>query len=380
MVTLMMTQTAIPCMQIRGGTSKGAYFLAADLPDDPQLRDKVLVAAMGGPDNLQIDGVGGGHPLSSKVAIVSRSAREDAQVDYLFLQVSPTENLVSNVQNCGNILSGVGPYAIEKGLVPATDGETAVRVFMTNSGNVCELTVQTPGGNVEYEGAASIDGVPGTAAPIVCDYFDLAGSSCGALLPTGNSVDEFDGVEVTCIDNGMPVVIMLASDFGISGAESPEALDANEGLKRRVEGIRLQAGPAMDLGDVAGKSVPKMSLVSAPLHGGVINTRTFIPHNCHKSIGVLGAVTVATACILPESVAARLAAVPDGDEKLMDVEHPAGALQIRLLTGSSGGGTGVRRAGIIRTARVLFSGDVYIAKSVWDGRKSARRIAEAANA
>ena len=367
-------------MQIRGGTSKGAYFLAADLPEDPSVRDAVLVTVMGGPDNLQIDGVGGGHPLSSKVAIVSRSTREDAQVDYLFLQVSPTEKLVSSVQNCGNILSGVGPYAIEKGLVPANDGETAVRVFMTNTGNVCELTVRTPGGEVEYEGSTSIDGVPGTAAPIICDYFDLAGSSCGALLPTGNPVDEFDGVEVTCVDNGMPVVAMRAADLGIRGDESPEELDANAGLRQRLESIRLQAGPVMNLGDVSGKTVPKMSLLSPPKQGGVVNTRTFIPHNCHKSIGVLGAVTVATACILPDSVAAGLAVVPDGDDKLMNIEHAAGALQARLLTESRHGAVYVLRAGVVRTARILFSGEVYIAKSVWDGRKAERTLAEAANA
>jgi 4-oxalomesaconate tautomerase len=367
-------------MQIRGGTSKGAYFLAADLPADPGLRDKVLVAAMGGPDNLQIDGVGGGHPLSSKVAIVARSAREDADVDYLFLQVSPTEMFVSGAQNCGNILSGVGPFAIERGLVRANDGVTAVRVFMTNTSTVCELSVQTPGGIVEYEGQASIDGVPGTAAPIICDYFGLAGSSCGALLPTGNRIDEFEGVQTTCVDNGMPVVIMRATDLGVRGDETPEELDANAGLRQRLEGIRIQAGPAMNLGNVTTKTVPKMSLVSAPRHGGAINTRTFIPHNCHKSIGVLGAVTVATACILPGSVAAELAVVPDGDEKIMDIEHAAGALQVRLLSESRGGTVNVLRAGVIRTARVLFSGEICVPKSVWDGRKAAATLADVANA
>ena len=375
-----MTQTAIPCMQIRGGTSKGAYFLASDLPEEPELRDRVLVSVMGGPDNLQIDGVGGGHPLSSKVAIVAKSSRADAQVDYLFLQVSPTEGFVSSVQNCGNILSGVGPYAIEKGLVSAARDETAVRVYMANTETVCELTVQTPGGNVEYEGSTSIDGVPGTAAPIICDYFDLAGSSCGALLPTGHAVDRFDGVEVTCIDNGMPVVVMRAADLGIRGDESPEELDANAALRQRIESIRLEAGRAMNLGDVAAKSVPKMALVSPPRRGGVVNTRTFIPHACHKSIGVLGAVTVATACIVPGSVAAGFAVVPEGDEKLMDVEHPAGALQVRLLTASEGGTTDVLRAGVIRTARILFSGEVYVARSVWDGRRTAGSRREAVNA
>ena len=187
------TQTLIPCAQMRGGTSKGSYFLANDLPADAALRDAVLLVVMGGPDGLQIDGIGGGHPLSSKVAIVSKSAQQDTDVDYLFLQISPTGGTVSTTQNCGNMLAGVGPFAIERGLVKAANGETAVRVHMVNSGNDCELTIQTPGGSVEYEGDASIDGVPGTAAPIICDYFDLAGSMCGAILPTGNSIDEFDG-------------------------------------------------------------------------------------------------------------------------------------------------------------------------------------------
>lgn len=369
------TQTAIPCTQMRGGTSKGAYFLADHLPAGDALRDRVLVAVMGGPDVLQIDGVGGGHPLSSKVAIVSPSTNPDAHVDYLFLQVSPTENTVSAVQNCGNILAGVGPFAIERGLVPARNGETAVRVFMVNTSKVCELTVSTPGGRVEYEGDAVIDGVPGTAAPIICDYFDLAGSSCGMLLPTGNVIDVFDGTEVTCIDNGMPVVALRAADLGISGDESPEALDANAKLKARLESIRIQAGKAMTLGDVRDKSVPKMSLLSPPQHGGVINSRTFIPHACHKSVGVLGAVTIATACILPGSVAADIADVPDGDEKLMDVEHPAGALQIRLVTESRAGETRVLRAGVIRTARLLFSGHVFIPRSVWKGQRSVAKEA-----
>jgi 4-oxalomesaconate tautomerase len=350
---------------MRGGTSKGSFFLADNLPADAALRDAVLVAVMGGPDGLQIDGIGGGHPLSSKVAVVSKSAREETDVDYLFLQVSPTGGTVSTTQNCGNMLAGVGPFAIERGLVKADDAETAVRVHMTNSGNDCELTVQTPRGQVEYEGDASIDGVPGTAAPIICDYFDLAGSMCGDILPTGNIVDEFDGIETTCIDNGMPVVTMRAADLGISGYESPEELDGNGALKEKLESIRAKAGPAMNLGDISDKTVPKMSLLAPPRGGGVISARTFIPHACHKTIGVLGAVSVATACIMPGTVAAGMAVVPDGDEKVMDVEHAAGSLQTRLVTEVAGDKIKVLRAGVIRTARMLFTGYACVPRSVW---------------
>lgn len=366
---MLTTQTAIPCTQMRGGTSKGSYFLADDLPSDPAVRDRILLAVMGGPDELQIDGLGGGHPLSSKVAIVGKSARPDAQVDFLFLQISPSAGTVSTTQNCGNILAGVGPFSIERGLVKAADGQTAVRVHMVNSGNVCELTVRTPDGMVEYEGDTAIDGVPGTAAPIICDYFDLAGSMCGAMFPTGNVIDVIHGTETTCIDNGMPVVTMRAADLAITGYESVEELDKNQALKERLESIRLTAGPAMKLGDVRDKTVPKMALLAPPRSGGAISTRTFIPHVCHKTIGVLGAVSVATACIIPGTVAAKIAVVPDGDEKIMNIEHAAGSLQARLVTESSGSGVKVLRSGVIRTARMLFAGYVYVPKSVWDKQR-----------
>jgi 4-oxalomesaconate tautomerase len=378
---MLTTQTPVPCTQMRGGTSKGLYFLADDLPADATLRDRILLAAMGGPDELQIDGVGGGHPLSSKVAIVNKSARPDTHVDYLFLQVSPTTSKVAATQNCGNMLAGVGPFAIERGLVKAMDGQTAVRVHMINSGNDCELTVRTPGGVVEYEGDASIDGVPGSAAAIICDYFDLAGSMCGVMLPTGSTIDVIDEIETTMIDNGMPVVAVRATDLGIGGYETPEELDVNHTLKERLERIRLAAGPLMKLGDVKDKTVPKMSLLAPPRDGGVISARTFIPHVCHKTIGVLGAVTVATACIIPGTVAEKIAVVPDGDEKLMAVEHAAGSLQARLVTGNANGGVQVKRAGVIRTARMLFAGNVYVPKSVWANRGAANESAKvAANA
>lgn len=366
---MLTTQTLIPCTLMRGGTSKGSYFLADDLPSDAALRDRILLAVMGGPDELQIDGIGGGHPLTTKVAIVGKSAHPDTHVDYLFLQVSPGEGTVSATQNCGNMLVGVGPFAIERGLVKAANEETTVRVHMINSGDICELTVNTPGGVVEYEGDASIDGVPGSAAPIICDYFDLTGSTCGALLPTGNLIDVFDGVDATCIDNGMPVVTIRATDLDISGYESAKELDENWILKGRLERIRLEAGLAMNLGDVKEKTVPKMSLLAPARNGGAISARTFIPHSCHKSIGVLGAVSVATACIIPGTVAGKIAVVPDGDEKVMGIEHAAGSLQTRLLTATSGNGVQVLRAGVIRTARMLFAGYACVPRSVWESRE-----------
>jgi len=353
-------QTAIPCAILRGGTSRGVYFHRDDLPDDDQLRDHILLSVMGGPDVLQIDGIGGGHPLNNKVAIVSQSERDDADIDYLFLQVTPQDARVADVQNCGNILAGVGPYAIESGLVEAGKTHTQVRIHMVNSGNMCELTVETPDGVVNYTGDAEIDGVPGSAAPIICDFLDVAGSACGELMPTANTVDTIDGVEMTCIDNGMPVVVLRASDFGISGRETPEELDANEGLMSRLESIRLKIGPLMNLDDVTEKTVPKMCLVSGPKEGGHLSTRTFIPHVCHRSIGVLGAVSVATASLIEGSVTSGIAVVPEGREKTMIIEHPTGSFTVRLVVNDDWQTVSVERAGVIRTARLLFRGEVFV--------------------
>ncbi len=352
-------QTAIPCFLMRGGSSKGLYFDARALPADTAARDRVLVAAMGS-DDRQIDGAGGAHPLTSKVAIVSRSESDDADVDYLFAQVVVGEARVDTTPNCGNMLAAVGPFAIESGMVPAADGETRVRVRMVNTGNLCELIVQTPGGRVEYSGDARIDGVPGTAAPIVCNYLDVAGSVAGSLLPTGNTIDVVDGIEVTCIDNGMPVVVLRAADLGITGYESREDLDANEELKSRLESIRLQIGPKMNLGDVTKKVVPKMSLISAPREGGHVNTRTFIPHDCHAAIGVLGAVSVATACIFPGTVAEGIAIVPAGVSKAMSVEHPSGEFSVTLEVGGTADRPEVLKAGLLRTARLIMRGEVFV--------------------
>ena len=344
----------IPCLWMRGGTSKGAYFLASDLPVEPAMRDDLLLRIMGSPDPRQIDGIGGADPLTSKVAILSPSTRADADVDYLFLQVFVDQALVSDAQGCGNILAGVGPAAIERGLVAASDGETEVRIHMLNTGEVATARVQTPGGRVSYSGDAAIDGVPGTAAPVPLMFQNIAGSMTGALLPTGNAVDVIEGVDCTLIDNGMPIVVMRAADFGLIGQEAREALDADEALKARIEAIRLIAGPMMNLGDVAEKSVPKMTLVSAPRNGGTIGTRSFIPHRCHATIGVFAAVSVATACTLPGSPAAELAAMP-GDGRFL-IEHPTGAAEVLIEQDASGTVTG---AGTLRTARKLMDGRVF---------------------
>ncbi|MGH8300584.1 MAG: 4-oxalomesaconate tautomerase [Steroidobacteraceae bacterium] len=358
---------AIAATLMRGGTSKGLYFNVRDLPGERSVRDRVLLAAMGSPDIRQIDGVGGAHPLTSKVAVIGPATRPDADVDYLFLQVVVDKAEVSDSQNCGNILAGVGPWAIENGLVSPVGATTPVRIHMVNTGSIAVAHVPTPKGLVEYEGDARIDGVPGTAAGISMDFLDVAGSSCGALFPTGNVSDRVDGIEVTCIDNGMPVVILSAADFGLSGDESPQALEANTALKQRVEKIRLELGPRMRLGDVTKKTVPKMSLVSPARHGGQLNTRTLIPHRVHEAIGVLGAVSVATACAVPGTVAARIAGrVAATGPRRLEIEHPTGFFTVEMDVTGSGSQLRVNRSALLRTARKLMRGEVYVPAAAWD--------------
>ena len=361
-----MSQTAIKCSVIRGGTSKGLYFHVEDLPGDRETRDAVLLAAMGSPDPREIDGMGGAHPLTSKVAVVAKSARADADVDYLFLQVWPDRAEVSDNQNCGNLLAGVGPFALEEGLIEATGEVTPVRIWMENTQTLAVAHVQTPGGKVRYDGTAAIDGVPGTHAPIPIDFLDVAGSTCGALLPTGHAVDEVNGISVTCIDNGMPVVCIKAEDLGLSGHETPSEIEANSEVLRRIEDIRLAVGPMMNLGDVTKKTVPKMTLVSPPQHGGAVDTRTLIPHRVHEAIGVFGAVSVATACLVPGSVAADVAKVNDPTE--VEIEHPTGFFTVTMDVGIVDGAVVVRQAALLRTARLLMRGEVFVPLSVWAGR------------
>ncbi|HWL19925.1 MAG TPA: 4-oxalomesaconate tautomerase [Bradyrhizobium sp.] len=362
-------QTAISCVVMRGGTSKGLYFLASDLPADIATRDAVLLAVLGSPDPRQIDGMGGAHPLTSKVAVVSPPTHPNADVDYLFLQVVVDKAEVSDSQNCGNLLAGIGPFAIEKGLIKAEDGVTDVRIHMLNTKSIAVARIQTPGGRVRYDGDARIDGVPGASAAIPIDFLDVAGSSCGALLPTGHARDVVNGVEVTCIDNGMPVVVMRAADFGKTGYELPEALEADAELKARVEAIRLAVGPMMNLGDVTKKTVPKMCLVAPAQRGGAICTRNFIPHRVHEAIGVFGAVSVATACVTPGSVASGVAGITDAEAvTTLDIEHPTGFFTVDMDVAMKDGAINVRRSALLRTARKLMSGEVYIPASIWDGR------------
>lgn len=359
-----MRQTRIPCMLIRGGTSKGAYFLAHDLPGEAALRDRVLLAVMGSPDARQIDGIGGGDSLTSKAALVKPSMRPEADVDYLFAQVLVEEPRVDYGQNCGNILAGVGPFAIERGLVAATGDVTLVRIFMENTGQIAIAQVPTSEGVVCYPGEARIDGVPGYAAPLIVEFEDVAGSSCGALLPTGNVVDLFDGIEVTCVDNGMPMGLIRAEDLGLSGYETPAQLDANTELKARLESIRLQAGPSMNLGEVSQRNVPKMCLIAPPRAGGALCTRTFIPHRCHTSIGVFGAVSIAAACLIDGSVAARLAITKGGDVKRISIEHPTGEFTVEMCLHNGQ----LTNCGLMRTARLLFDGVVCVPAILWNGQ------------
>ncbi len=346
----------VACTWMRGGTSKGGFFLASDLPADKAERDAFLLRAMGSPDPRQIDGMGGADPLTSKVAVVSKSQRDGVDVEYLFLQVFVDQAIVTDAQNCGNMLAGVGPFAIERGLVSATDDETKVAIFMVNTGQVAVATCQTPGGVPTYEGDARIDGVPGTSAPVPLEFRDTAGSSCGALLPTGHAVDAIEGVACTLIDNGMPCVVFKAEDVGATGYEDRETLDGWTSLKARIERIRLAAGPMMNLGDVTEKSVPKMMLIAPPKNGGTVTVRSFIPHRAHATIGVLGAVSVATACLIEGSPAAEVATIPEGSTKTLSVEHPTGEMSCVLTLDADGS---VASAALLRTARKLMEGTIF---------------------
>ncbi len=354
-------------MHFRGGSSKGLYFNAQDLPTDETERNQYILAAMEGSDMgdpRQIDGLGGGSSLSSKVAIVSISENTEGVseipcLDYYFIQVMIGKGKVSTTQTCGNILAGVLPFAIESGMIEATHPTTKAKINIVNTGGQCEALVETPNGKVNYAGNAKVDGVLGSAAPIICNYLDTEGATCGALLPTGNSIDVIDGKEMTCIDNGMPVVLLRASDFGISGSETKEELDNNDVLKQKIENIRLKIGFKMNLGDVKEQSIPKMCLISPPSQNmGVVNTRMFIPHVCHDAIGVLAAVSVATACILPKTIAENIAILRGGNS--FSIEHPTGEFTVNLEIENQDNQLIIKKSGVMRTARLLSKGVVFI--------------------
>lgn len=361
----MPAQTAVPAMLMRGGSSKGLFFAQDDLPADESLRNRVLLAAMGSPDPRQVDGAGGAHPLTSKVGIVSLSQTEGVDLEFLFAQLQPSNDTVDTKPNCGNMLAAVVPFALEKGLTRAQGDETTVRVLTRNTGMLSDITVQTPGGIVSYEGEAKIDGVPGTSAPIRIRFLDTEGSVAGSLLPTGNTRDQFDldgfgKLEATCIDNGMPMVLLRAADVGRNGYESVTDLNQDGELKTVIEKLRLAAAEKMGLGDVSTKNYPKMCLINAPIHGGALHTRCFIPHVCHEAVGVLAAVTIATACMTEGSVADGLA-VTDAPQSL-SIEHPSGEFSVALETDDTGKVIG---AALIRTARNIMRGEVMIPASVW---------------
>jgi len=345
----------IPCTMMRGGTSRGPYFRAEDLPKDIAERDRVLLSVMGSGHKLQIDGIGGGNPVTSKVAIISKSDRPDADVNYLFAQVNIMEQFVDTSPNCGNMLIGVAPFALDAGLTSAKDGETEVRIYNVNTDSIIHAIVQTPGGEVNYEGAAQIDGVPGAAAPVGIVFLDAAGGKTGKLLPTGNPVDVIDGVEATCIDCAMPMVMFRAADLGKTGYESGPELDGDKAFMKRLNDLRLEAGRRMGLGDVTDLVIPKPVILSAPQGKGVINVRYFMPHDCHPSLAVTGAIGIATGCVTPGTLTAEVAGKIDLP-KTIAIEHPMGFIEVALDRVE---GQEHPRASLVRTARKLFEGYVY---------------------
>ena len=352
-------QKFIKTMLMRGGTSRGPFFLDSDLPGDVEQRDKILLAVMGSPDKRQIDGLGGSNPLTSKVGIVGKGHDEGIDLNFLFAQVMVDQAIVDTTPNCGNMLAAAVPFALEVGLVKSQGNTSTFRVLTLNTGMQCDITVNTPNGVIGYEGNTRIDGVPGTSAPIKINFLDTAGSVCSGLLPTGNALDSIDGMQLTCIDNGMPMVLMRAVDFGKTGYESVSQMNADSELKKRIEVLRVKAGYLMGLGDVTEKTYPKMCLVASPVNGGSIATRCFIPHVCHDAIGVLAAVTVGTACVLEGSITQGLAAVPKGINKKISVEHPTGEFTVELEVDPNNSQS-VTKAELLRTARLIMRGEVMI--------------------
>ncbi|MEM7127612.1 MAG: 4-oxalomesaconate tautomerase [Chloroflexota bacterium] len=356
-----MTQTSIPCVLMRGGTSKGPYFKAEDLPSDPLERDKLLLRIMGSPDLRQIDGLGGGTTVTSKVAIVSESDHPDADIDYLFAQVDLENPIVDTAPTCGNMLSGVGPFAIEEGLFPASEGETTLKIRNVNTESIIEATVQTPNGQVTYEGDCTISGVPRAAAPIPLRFYQISGSKTGKLLPTGNVRDMIDGIEVTCIDVAMPMVIAQAASLDKTGYETKAELEADQAFVDRIEVIRRQAGERMGMGDVRDSVIPKFGIVSAPQNDGHFASRYFTVYGtCHPAYAVSGSICASTCAALPGSVVSQITAVDERFPNLSRIEHPSGVIDVTLSLDTASGQFDVVSGGVLRTARRIFGGSVYV--------------------
>ena len=348
----------IPCVLMRAGTSRGPFFLKDWLPSDPAARDQALIGAIGASDPLQLDGLGGNSTLNSKVAIVSLSTLPDCDLDYLFAQVGVGHQSVDTRPNCGNMLSGVAPFAIEQGLIEAQDGTTTVRIHNVNTGAKIEATVQTPGGRVTYEGSARIDGVAGTAAPVLLNFLDAWGAVTGHLFPTGQRTESIEGVTVTCIDAAMPLMILRASELGLTGRERPAELDANAALLEKIEVMRLEAGRRMGLGDVSGSVVPKPVIVSPGDSPDSIVSRYFTPHRCHSSHAVTGAIGVSTAFALPGTVASGLSRA--SGRHLLSVVHPQGQIDIDVEVAGEGDAAVVQKAALVRTARKIMQGQLHL--------------------
>jgi 2-methylaconitate cis-trans-isomerase PrpF/tripartite-type tricarboxylate transporter receptor subunit TctC len=374
MMTVM--QRTIPCVLMRAGTSRGPFFLREWLPEDEIARDEALIGAIGASDLLQLDGVGGGSTLNSKVAIVSRSREPGCDVDYLFAQVGVGQRSVDTRPNCGNMLSGVAPFAIEQGLVQARDGQTTVRVFNVNTRSRIDVTVHTPGGCVTYQGDTRIDGVAGTAAPIRLNFLDAWGAVTGSVFPTGRRIDDIDGTPVTCIDAAMPLMVVRATDLGLSGRESPAELDADTALLRRLEALRLAAGERMGLGDVSTSVVPKPVIVSAGDSATSITSRYFTPRRCHASHAATGAIGVATAFALPGTVASSV--VPVHGRQQITVLHPQGRIDVEVELGGEGAEVRIERASLLRTARKILEGQLHLPDYVFskpiDGDKTMKSL------
>lgn len=354
-------QSSIPAVFMRGGTSRGLYFNKADLPDNRDLWDDILLKAFGSPDPRQVDGVGGTTSVTSKTCILSPSERDDCDIDYFFAQLAVDEAKVDYAPTCGNMLAGVGPYAIETGMIQAQDGETRVRIHQVNTGGLVEAVVPTPGGQVEYEGEFAIDGVPGTAAPILLNFMNVVGARTGKLFPTGEKTETIDGVDVTIIDAAMPCMIIRAADVGKTGYESAAALDADTAFFERVEAMRLEAGRRMGLGDVSGQVQPKIIIAAPPRDGGVIVSRYFVPDKTHETHAITGGIALAYASVTPGTVVEPLADLPAGDDRpQFSIEHPAGQLHLALTLSDGDGGRKLEAAGITRTARMIMQGSVMV--------------------
>lgn len=360
-------QTAIPFLFMRGGTSRGPYFRREDLPGDRETLAEVLISAVGAGHPINIDGIGGGAAVTTKVAMLSPSDHPRADVDYFFAQVAVNERLVDFNPTCGNILSGVGPAAIEMGLVAADDPETVIRIHAVNTGALIESLVQTPGGTVRYDGGTAIAGVPGTAAPIALNFMDVVGSSTGSLLPTGQAREDIGGIEVTCMDVAMPIVIARAADLGLSGYEAASELDADKELFDRIETVRIEAGERMGMGDVTKSVTPKFAILAPPREGGAVAARYFMPWKCHPSMAVTGAQCLASAVLAPGTVAESIGIKPEGNPANVIIEHPSGTIEVIADCDPTASSFTLRAAGLIRTARLLAKGDVMVPRHIWDG-------------